>query len=272
MKNYIQLITLVVSVLVFSCKASKKITTAITKKDSVVTVLVDPHADSMRYIDEVLASMQKNKIDFSTFSGKMKVDYWDKDGKGPDLTVFVRMKKDSIIWLSINATVFSYEAFRVLITPDSVKLLNKKDKVYQERSVTYLQEVAQLPLDFSTMQDLIIGNTVYLDSANIISYKKETNSISLLSLGGLFKNLLTIGSENFLLQTSKLDDINATRNRTCNLSYSDYNGSAGFPFPTMRRITVSEKSVLDVQMEFKQFSFNENLAYPFPVPKNYTIK
>jgi hypothetical protein len=271
MKNITYLLAFIIAVFAFSCKASKQLSSAITKKDSSAIVLVDPHADSMNYIHGVVDSMQKKKIDFSTFSAKMKVDYWDKDGKGPDLTVFVRIQKDSIIWLSINVTVFSYEAFRVMITPDSVKLLNKKDKVIQLRSVEYLQDVAQLPLDFKTMQDLIIGNPVFVDR-NIIPYKKEPELLSLLSVGGIFKNLLTIESKELLLQHSKLDDINAVRNRTCDLSYSAYDRLTGAPFSTMRRITIAEKGKLDVQMEFKQYSFNENLSYPFPVPKNYTVK
>jgi hypothetical protein len=101
-------------------------------------------------ISNTLFKNYKNRIDFNTFSGKIKVDYWDKDGKGPDLTVFLRMKKDSIIWISINASLLSIEVFRVMITPDSVKVLNKKDKEFQLRSVSYIQEVAHLPFDFKT--------------------------------------------------------------------------------------------------------------------------
>ncbi len=49
------------------------------------------------------------------------------------------LQKDKIIWISINATLLGIEAFRAVITPDSVKVLNKLDKVYQLRSVSYLQ-------------------------------------------------------------------------------------------------------------------------------------
>jgi hypothetical protein len=49
------------------------------------------------------------------------------DGKNYDVNATMRMYKDSAIWLSANA-VLGIEAMRVLITKDSVKLLNKLDK------------------------------------------------------------------------------------------------------------------------------------------------
>lgn len=113
MKQFAYLAIILVSIASIGCRATKKINTVIAKKDSAVTTIIaDAHADSLRYIREVYDKLAANTIDYKTFSAKMKVEYWDKDGKGPDLTVFVRMQKDSIIWLSVNATVFSYEAFQ----------------------------------------------------------------------------------------------------------------------------------------------------------------
>ncbi|MEJ7735968.1 MAG: DUF4292 domain-containing protein [Chitinophagaceae bacterium] len=256
-------------ILAIGCRPTKKIQTAIAKKDTAQVVIVDDSkADSIKFIHEVLGQVRSSKIDFKTFSAKIKVDYSDKDGKGPDLTVFVRMLKDSAIWLSINATVFSYEAFRVIITPDSVKVLNKKDKQVQLRSVNYLQELVQIPFDFKTLQDLIIGNPIYLDS-NIVSFKKTESSLLFLSMGNLFKNLLTLSNEGYVLEHSKLDDVNTKRNRTCDLTYSNYENKSGVSFSTLRKITVAEKSKVDVDMDFKQYSFNEILSLPFTIPKNY---
>ena len=56
------------------------------------------------------------------------------------------MYKDSIIWISVTA-IFATEGIRAYITKDSVKLLNKQDKIYTARSVSYLQEITALPLD-----------------------------------------------------------------------------------------------------------------------------
>ncbi len=259
-----------------SCRSTRNIQTAVAKKDTVavtVTTLPD-HAreDSIAFIKETFHSIQGKRLDFTTFSAKIDLDYEDADGKKYNVNAHVRMYKDSVIWISITA-ILGIEGLRVLITPDSVKLLDKQNKVYMPRSVSYLQEVTALPLDLATLQDLILGNPVFLDS-NIISYSRNANTISLQSNGDFFKNLFTIGETDKLVQSSKLDDIDPSRSRTCYLTYSDYEDEKepnGFKvnFATKRSIHVAEKKKLDIKMDFKQVDFNEKLSFPFSVPKNY---
>jgi Domain of unknown function (DUF4292) len=272
MKNFIRILLLVMIVIIASCKSAKKIQTAITKTktDTTQMIIVDnAHADSIMVIHDLLTKLNSNRIsNFKTFSAKIKVDYRDKEGEQPELTVFVHMLKDSIIWVSVNATIFSYEALRVLITPDSIKVLNKKDKIVQLRSVSYLQDLTDLPFDFHTLQDLLLGNPIYLDS-NVVSYSKTDQAIALMSVGVLFKHLLTITNGDYLLQHSKLDDADPLRNRTADLTYTGYENINGVKFATERRISVSEKAKLDVDMNFKQYSFNETLSYAFNIPKNF---
>jgi hypothetical protein len=253
-----------------SCRSTKTIQTAIAKKDTTVVIPVVDHgaADSMLYIKKVWDTIRKNTIEFQTFSAKIKVDFEGSDGKkNPPFNAFVRMKKDSIIWVNINAAL-GFDAFRVLITPDSVKVINKLNRTVQLRSVGYLQEVTKIPMTFSDLQNLLVGNPIFLDS-NINSYKKDDKTISLISLGILFKHLLTVNKDDFTLQHSKLDDVDAIRARTAYLTYGDYQSKNGFHFSTHRKITVSEKSKLDIEMEFKQFDFNVDLSFPFNIPKNY---
>ena len=272
MKDIVRIAALIIIISSASCKSAKKIQTAITKTktDTTQMIVVDnSHADSVAVIHDLLNKLNSNRIsNFKTFSAKVKVNYKDKEGEQPELTVFVRMRKDSLIWISINATIFSYEALRVLITRDSIKVLNKKDKEVQLRSISYLQELTQLPFDFHTLQDFLLGNPIYLDS-NVISYKKNDQSITLMNAGPLFKHLIAISNGDFLLQHSKLDDVDPMRNRTCDLIYTGYENSNGVKFATERRISVSEKAKLDVDMNFKQYGFNETLSYPFSIPKNY---
>jgi hypothetical protein len=268
--KYIQVCCIIglIMAAVVSCRSTKTIQTAITKKDTIQVIpVVDARADSMAFIRQVLDTVKKNRIDYKTCSAKVKVDFEGGDGKKNDFNAFVRLKKDSVLWISINAA-FGIEAFRVLITPDSVKVVNKIDKIVQLRSVEYLQEVSKIPLTFNDLQNLLVGNPVYLDS-NITSYKKEEHTISLISIGVLFKHLLTVNKGDYTLQHSKLDDVDANRARTADITYGDYEVKNGIRFSTYRRITVSEKKKLDIEMQFKQFDFNMELNFPFNIPRNY---
>lgn len=259
---------LVIGINVSSCRSAKKIQTAITKKDTAVVVpVIDRKADSTQYIQQVYNAVQNNRItNFRTMSAKVKVEYKGADGKKPDFTANVKLQKDSIIWISINSILG--EALRAMVTKDSVKVLYKMDRMAQLRSIEYLQEVTKIPFSFTELQDLLMGNPIYLDS-NIVSYKNEEKTVSLISVGALFKHLLTVSRGDYMPQHSKLDDIDVIRARTCDITYGDYETKNGINFSKYRKIVVSEKSKLEIELQFKQFEFNEQLSFPFNIPKNY---
>src|SRR6187401_2277996 len=96
------------ALLLSSCRSTRKIQTAIsTKKDTVAVAnqTTDPHADSIRFIKDSYYQLLANRIEFETFSAKVNTDYEGGDGKKYDVNVFIRMKKDSLIWISINAAL-----------------------------------------------------------------------------------------------------------------------------------------------------------------------
>ena len=255
--------------LLASCRSTRTISKAVTKKDTAVKVVVPEtnKVDTQQLIRNVLQQVQKNHIDFKTFNAKVGVDYEGTNGKKYNFNASIKMYKDSAIWISANA-LLGIEAMRLLITKDSVKMLNKLEKIYAPRTVGYLREVTSLPLDLYTLQDLIIGNPVYLDS-NIIRYSSGNGIVDLLSLGQFFKNLVTLNENNKTIIHSKLDDADPAKSRTADLSYSDYENKKGPWFATKRQVVISEKGRLGIKLDFKNYSLNEPVEFPFSIPKNY---
>ncbi len=266
-------IILSLSLVIFSCRPAKKvqkIQEAISKVDTTPVVVIPKNqkaADSLSLIREVYKKVLKNNIDFKTFTAKVRVEYAGNQG-GDEATAFIRLEKDKVIWLSLRGAL-GIEGFRVLVTKDSVKVMNLLKKSVKLRSIEYLKEITELPFDFETLQDLIVGNPVFVDS-NIVSYKTNgSNQLLVLMTGQLFKHLVTLDNNDFKILHSKLDDIDIIRNRTCDITFSDYQNSAGFPFSTKRSISVAEKSKLDINLDFKQYSFNQPTTFPFSVPRNF---
>jgi hypothetical protein len=270
MKLFLSIIALLS--LLTACRSSRAIGKAVGKKDTVAKATPipstgTPQSDTQRLIKITLAQLAQNRIGFTTFNAKVGIDYKGTDGKGHDVNATVKMYKDSAIWISVNA-ILGIEAIRLLITKDSVKLMNKLDKTYAFRGIGFLQETTKLPLDLHTLQELIIGNPVYLDT-NIIRYNRNGGVVTLFSLGDLFKNLLTLNEGNATLIHSKLTDTDPFRVRTADLSYSEYENKMGLPFATKRQIIVSERGRLEVKLDFKNYTFNQEVSFPLKVPKNY---
>src|SRR6185312_3913259 len=183
------------SSVIYSCRSSKKLQSAMVKKDTIITVLVNPNeSDSAKLVHTTFNKLAQNHIDFTTFNSKIKVDYKDSKQRNYDFNAYVRIKKDSVIWISIIAAL-GIEAFRVYITPDSVKIIDKLDKTVEYKSVSCIKELIKLPVDFSVLQDIIIGNPVFLDSSNVLLYRETENSISLGTADKVFKQLLTLRKE-----------------------------------------------------------------------------
>jgi hypothetical protein len=264
--------TIIFSALVnVSCRSTRKIQSAIEKKDSTVVVKIDTaREDSIRFIGEAVRNFRLKYINYRTFSAKVKIEYEDSKESLPDFTAFIRMAKDSVIWIRIEA-LFGIEAFRALITKDSVYVLDKFKKRAMVRSLAYFEEMTQLPLDFTTLQDLIVGNPVFFGE-NITSVQKNERLVSLLHIGDLFKHLVSLDKDNFRMMHSKLDDVDVNRNRTADLNYNDYEEKNGISFSTERNVVIAEKSRVEIKMHFKQFQFNEMLNYPFSIPSNYKIQ
>lgn len=261
---------LAVVVVSSSCKSARNISSALSKKDS-ATLIVDPlKSDSARRVRSAVEKIQGNQINFETFSSKVKINYAGKEKKYNDINAFLRMKKDSVIWVSINA-VLGIEAFRVMITPDEVNVIDKLNRTVQTHKFEYLQEVTQLPIDFKALQSLIIGNPVFLDS-NIVAYGESETTVTLTTLGDLFKNFSTFIAPNMYLQRSKLDDADVVKNRSADLFYDEYEMNGPRAFSGRRKISIADKNRTDIDLEFRQVVFDTPLNYPFSIPDGYKRK
>ncbi len=260
------------SLFVVNCRSTKNISKVITTKevkDTAAVVVNKSEADSILMVRNAYDKIMKQHIDFKTFSAKIKVDYEDSKGKKPDVNAYIKIYKDSLIWINIRSVFLDVEAFRILITPDSVFVVNKLEKEVQMRSMDYLQEITEIPFDFKTLQDLLVGNPVFLDS-NIVSYRKtDDDHVLLATVGKYFKHLLTLTPDNFVLLHSKLDDVDLARNRTADITYDAFENKNGMNFSTYRQITVSENIRLDIRLNYKQYDFNKELSISFNIPKNY---
>ena len=273
MKNCLQIfIALLIFATTFTaCRSGKAITKAIAPRDTTSMVKVNTVNDSLILVKAAVENLMQHKIIYKTFNAKIKLDIQSSKENTPDLVANVKIIKDSVIWISISATLFNYEVFRAYITKDSVTLLDKREKTVQYRSIDYLQDITNIPFDFATIQDLIIGNPVFFNDKNVTVKKFEKYSlISTVDRG--FKNLITLTTPGNLLEHCKLDDTDLTQNRTADFTFGDYENASGFPFSTKREIVATEKNKLEIKMNYKQYEFNKELSINFSVPKSYKKK
>lgn len=267
---------LVISMIGSACHSVKKvqkIESNIFKKDTAQTVVIAtaPKVDSAAVVKDIMTKLVRHKIEYNSFNAKVSVDYEGAETT-QKLTAYISLKKDSALFVKIAISPYGVVE-NIFVNKDSVILIRTKgEKSIQYRAISYLQEEVHIPFDFTTLQDILIGNPIFLDS-NIVSYKLGSSQLLVYMIGGLFKNLVTLDNNSYKLLHYKLDDVDDQRNRTCDITLGEYvTIYNGFQFATTRKISVSEKSKLDIWLEFKNYDFNLPLTYRFAIPTNYKVK
>ena len=255
-----------------SCATFKKvqiIQDALSKSDTTKIEFVTEikKVDSLAIVKNILSKIEIAKLDYKTMNAKIKVEY--ESPKDADAYIAnVSMIKDSQIYITIRGAmgVIGIKAF---INKDSVILLYplNKTKGIEKKPISYLQELVKIPFTFKTLQDLLLGNPIFMDSTHILSYKSNNDQFQVSLMGRLFKNLVILNNDNTKVMHLKLDDIDVNQHRTCDISYADHVSVGQYQFPLNRTISIVAQQKLEIRMEVKEFTFNEPVKYTFAIPK-----
>lgn len=222
--------------------------------------------DSLIMIKGIVQHIAQTKIIFNTMNARLKLDYEtpkNKDSYIANLSI----QKDSGMYITIRGAM-GVIGLKAYINKDSVVLIYPLSKKTEKHPLFYLQEVVKIPLTYQTIEDLIVGNPIFMDSVNIISYKVIDERLQISLLGKIFKNLIVLSEDNTKLVQLKLDDVDATKHRTSAITYSEHRLFGQFQFPMNRSISINAQSKLDLSMEIKEFNFDEPLKYSFSIPKD----
>lgn len=240
-------------------------------KDSAVStspaVKLKP-VDSTAIFKQQLTDTINAPLNFTTFYGRAKASFTSPQLSG-NATVYIRMLKDSIIWISVTGPL-NIEGLRALITPDSVKIINKLQNTLQLSSIKGLQQITKLPLTFNDFQNIILGKPV-LDSSNNAEYEVQKDSITIKTQNEVLNCFYAFVKTNFLLSQSNFQPINNTTVTSANIFYNDYQQTRNMQFSASRDIAVAGTSPMSLQLSFKEINFNQPQNFVFTISKNYRV-
>lgn len=83
------------------------------------------------------------------------------DGQDQGFRIEVRMLPDSLIWVDLADPVLGIKVVRVLITPDSIFMINRIDREYFKGDISVLQERFGVEYGFRELQNALSGNLVF---------------------------------------------------------------------------------------------------------------
>ena len=141
-----------------SCKSTKRGATAKLKQ---------------RSAPWLVKKTNQSRVEADWLDAKAKIDF-RSDDFSIVATAYIRMKKDSVIWMV--GKKFGVEGVRALVTTDSVYVLDRLNKEYRAEGISYLQLRFNLSMSYYDLQDILLGNAILLtDNPGLVASKDSTN-------------------------------------------------------------------------------------------------
>lgn len=244
---------LICSVLLFACIAGCK-----TTKTNKGTKPLKPKS--------LVKHVEENELKFEYLSARTKIEYTNA-GKNTSFKGDLKMKKDSVIWLSITP-LLGIEVARILINPDTVHIIDRINKIYYRKPLSYLATEYNAPLDFKSLQSMIAGGLVFFNSKNASS-SVENNMYIVETENDILTNKVTIESAYFHFIRSELSEKNT--NRKIIVSYGDYQIIGTQSFSHQREIEIIGENPLSLDLGFSKVKLDEPLQFSFTVSDKYEI-
>ena len=105
--------------------------------------------------------LAENQVEYDWMSAKVATKL-ELSGKTHRFKSTVRVRRDSCIWISMSPAL-GVEAARVVITPDSLKFLNRLDKTYYIATMEEVSKKLNMSLSFDLLEDFVAGRAVAFD-------------------------------------------------------------------------------------------------------------
>ncbi len=244
-----------------------------------------PHPVKLRgtNVIELFDSLMVHQFDFEWLTAKAEVEITDRENNPETFDVNIRIKKDSVIWISVTP-LLGIEAVRVLITPDSMKIMNRLRKTYTARGFGFLDNMLKAKINFEIMQAVLIGNyfpyqkneklkSVYDDSTFVILStlnKRQTKRI--MEEKDPTKPIIQDFwiDDYFRINKSKITDDRLER--TLQAEYSDFFEVDHKRFPQNLMVTVTASAPLKIKVKYTKVVSGEVASVPFTVPEKYERK
>ena len=262
----------VLPVLFVSCGTSKKTTTG---------PAAAPSAEMT--FQQAMDSMRLNMPSFSAFTGKGDIEF-NSSGNSVSFSFNMRMKRDSAIWLSVSP-LLGIEAVRILLTPDSVKALDRLSNVYYSDGYSAVSMLANANLNFSMLQSLIMAGyfptsdtlrSLYVENPDYLltTVEKKNKSRAQEEASSLpfTWDIWVSPADN---RIHKMNIAEPANKKNVVVNYSDFRDTGAGIVPFRQDVNLADdarQKTAQVIISFSKINPVSNVEFPFNIPSKFEHK
>lgn len=240
------------------------------KTPSSATPNTMPNAKNLSQEQVLLNNVDARLLQVKTFQSQAQISV-----KTPDinqsLSADIRLQSGQKIWAALYTDFgIRIEVGRILITPDSVQVVNRFQKQYYTEKISYLQRLIGYPLTFADLEAIILGHRLNLPQTSDTLHTKHLNG-TLIELYHRSNNMPTstqIDTTQYQIQQIKLEDL--FNDRQVQQKLNNYQIIGNKNFATQRQIIfTSQQKDYKATLLFTDPQLNPKLEFPFVISKNY---
>ena len=199
---------------------------------------------------------------FNTLSGKMRIEY-ESGAVRQGIPATFRMERDKTLWISVF-----FGMGKALVTPDKIAFYSSVNNISFEGDFETLSDYIGTPLDFNTLQGLLLGEATTDLKKQRFRLEPDTKVYRLKpqKAMALFKLFVDIDPLNFKVAQTQISQ-GGSENKL-RILYPSYTSVDGMLLP--KEISVSAqmgKTRSTVGISYKNLSVNRELSFPFNMPK-----
>ena len=184
--------------------------------------------------------------EWTSLNSKIKIN---KEGQETTINAQIRIKKDSVIWISVKAPL-GIEVFRTMITPDSIYYMSRMNKTYFVKNISHIKEVVKADVPFIKLQEILFASP----NITVLNSDKENYEI----LKDIFR-------------VSKID-LQEIEDKKVSIIYSDYkvfSELGGLYFPNKIFVDFKFEEMVTAEINYTKIKFNKTSSISFIIPKSY---
>lgn len=238
-----------------SCRSKKKLVT------------IDNSKVNRDVKTEVFDAIAQNRFEFDNLSLRGACDYTGSAGEY-SFTVNMRMQRDKKVWMSVSA--FFIEAARILITEDSIHIINYLDKSVISRSLDFAAQYTGMKLTVGQIQDVLVGNSVLKHDKNS-EYANNTTDILVTTRINQFL-LKEVFHFDYLRPIKVNGEEAGTRNKL-DMEYNDFTQVNNRLLPQFVNLAaVTNTQIINATIKYSDISTEPIDGWPFNIPAKYERK
>jgi hypothetical protein len=223
------------------------------------------------------SQLQSNKLQersVSAFKDKHNSIYTSMNGNsqsqqmgGLDFSGNLYWERDKLIWMSLKK--FGFEGMRVLITPDSVIVLNRLEKTVMIKEAAWLESKYGIVDGFSMIQAMLLNQPRYLPKAEKTAAIKD--SMHLLTQREGYRALDYFFTEgDYRLQKVELKELRQQINVSCVFKNWAEPGAQSFASRLREWDFYSPTDgAMSLSLKFDHVEFDQKRAVKFEIPAHY---